>query len=524
MSANIDTPAPTPPRFTGEQWLALGRTLQAAGRHGDAVAALQQAASRLPLDTDVYRALTVSLDATGQKADAASARLGADAILRRSALDMFDIGRVYGKHRQWEAAAHWQEKALLIDPGLASAHIALAWALRELGRPLRARAKEPDATVVSATAETDDVPHAAAVADAAAAAVTDMPDTSAAHAAAGVIDDGRRNAYKVYRRQPAFIAAKAKRRRTVLVLCSSQRANLPFRHLVRPALSRMVRWVMDEGVKGIAHGRSRELPRYDIIFNAIADADNARSCNEEQARFMATDHGPLLNPPASIERTYRERTGTLLAGIQDILVPATLRWDRQSNPTFVVHSALAAAGIGYPAIVRRVGEHGGEGLVVLNTAGDLPELPALNEMYLTQYHEYRSPDGHYRKYRVIFIDRVPYPYHLAIGSQWLLHYFSADMLSAQWKLDEERRFLDDPEQALGKKAWTALHAIARRMDLDYCGIDFSLLPDGRVLVFETNASMLVHPESEDDGLRFKNVYIDRIFNAFEALMARRTAD
>jgi len=485
MPANIDTPAPALPQFTGEQWLALGRTLQAAGRHGDAVAALQQAASRLPLDADVYRALTVSLDATGQKADAASARLGADAILRRSALDMFDIGRVYGKHRQWEAAAHWQEKALLIDPGLASAHIALAWALRELGRPLRVRNKEPDAT-------------------------------------AGVIDDGRRNAYKVYRHQPAFIAAKATRRRTVLVLCSSQRANLPFRHLVRPALSRMVRWVMDEGVKGIAHGRSRELPRYDIIFNAIADADNARSCNEEQARFMATDHGPILNPPASIERTYRERTGTLLAGIEDILVPATLRWDRQSNPTFVVHSALAAAGIGYPAIVRRVGEHGGEGLVVLNATGDCPELPALNEMYLTQYHEYRSPDGHYRKYRVIFIDRVPYPYHLAIGSQWLLHYFSADMLSAQWKLDEERRFLDDPEQALGKKAWAALHAIARRMDLDYCGIDFSLLPDGRVLVFETNASMLVHPESEDDGLRFKNVYIDRIFSAFEALLARRT--
>jgi len=489
MSAISAVPVPSPPQFTGEQWLALGRTLQAADRHADAVLALQQAASRLPLDADVYRALIVSLDATGQTADAASARLGVDAIVRRSAIDMFDIARVYGKHKHWEAAAHWLEKALLIDARLASAHIALAWALRQLGR-------HPSAGTAGTTAATRSSP-------------SHEPDQR------------HRNLYRVYRRQPAFVAAKARRRRTVLVLCSSQRANLPFRHLVRPALSRMVRWVMDEGVTGIAHGRSRALPHYDIIFNAIADADNARSCHEEQARFMATDHGPLLNPPASIERTYRERTGTLLAGIDDILVPTTQRWDRQSNPGFVVHSALAAAGIGYPAIVRRVGEHGGEGLVVLNSSTDQTELPALNEMYLTQYHEYRSPDGYYRKYRVIFIDRVPYAYHLAIGSQWLLHYFSADMLSAQWKLDEERRFLDDPEQALGKKAWAALHAIAKRMDLDYCGIDFSLLPDGRVLVFETNAAMLVHPESEEDGLRFKNVYLDRIFDAFEALLARR---
>jgi hypothetical protein len=105
----------------------------------------------------------------------------------------------------------------------------------------------------------------------------------------------------------------------------------------------------------------------------------------------------------------------------------------------------------------------------------------------------------------------------------MLHYFSADMLSETWKLEEERRFLDDPESALGAPAWAALRAIAERMDLDYCGIDFSLLPDGRVLLFETNATMLVHPEVEDDGLRFKNVYIQKILDAFDQLLSRRIA-
>ncbi len=132
-----------------------------------------------------------------------------------------------------------------------------------------------------------------------------------------------------------------------------------------------------------------------------------------------------------------------------------------------------------------------------------------------------AADGYYRKYRVIFIDREPYPYHLAIGSQWLLHYFSADMLSDAWKLQEERRFLDDPAQVLGARAWPRCAPSARAWSWTYCGIDFSLLPDGRVLVFETNATMLVHPEVEEDGLRFKNAYVQKIFDAFDVLMTRR---
>ena len=36
--------------------------------------------------------------------------------------------------------------------------------------------------------------------------------------------------------------------------------------------------------------------------------------------------------------------------------------------------------------------------------------------------------------------------------------------------------------------------VGQALDLDYGGLDFSILEDGRVLVFETNATMLVHPE------------------------------
>jgi len=88
-----------------------------------------------------------------------------------------------------------------------------------------------------------------------------------------------------------------------------------------------------------------------------------------------------------------------------------------------------------------------------------------------------------------------------------------------WKLDEERRFLDDARAALGERAWHAVEAIGRRLDLDYGGIDFTLLPDGRVFVFEANATMLTHYERGGGPLAHKNPYVQRIFDAFERLQA-----
>jgi hypothetical protein len=58
------------------------------------------------------------------------------------------------------------------------------------------------------------------------------------------------------------------------------------------------------------------------------------------------------------------------------------------------------------------------------------------------------------------------------------------------------------------------------MGLDYCGVDFALLPDGRVLLFEANATMLVHPEDEDGVLARKNPYVARILDAFDNMIWR----
>jgi hypothetical protein len=68
----------------------------------------------------------------------------------------------------------------------------------------------------------------------------------------------------------------------------------------------------------------------------------------------------------------------------------------------------------------------------------------------------------------------------------------------------------------------ALRAIARATGLDYGGIDCGIDHEGRIVVFEANASMLVHDE-KNEVFAYKNPSTARIKIAFDGMLARRRA-
>ena len=82
-----------------------------------------------------------------------------------------------------------------------------------------------------------------------------------------------------------------------------------------------------------------------------------------------------------------------------------------------------------------------------------------------------------RKYRVMCIDGVLYPLHLAISANWKVHYLSADMATNPGYRAEESRFLEDMPGVLGATGMNALTAIGKMLDLDYVGFDFALAGD-----------------------------------------------
>jgi hypothetical protein len=200
----------------------------------------------------------------------------------------------------------------------------------------------------------------------------------------------------------------------------------------------------------------------------------------------------------------------LLGDLADVVVPRAARWAAGAPPP----------ALGWPVLVRPAGAHGGAGLARADSPEALASAAAGHAARdVTAFVDFASPDGLFRKYRMIFIDRRPLPYHLAIGDDWLVHYVSANMLGEPARRREEQRFLDDPAAALGGRARAALAAIGARLDLDYAGIDFSVLPDGRVLVFEANATMVVHPETPGGVLDYKNPAARAILAAFDAMVA-----
>lgn len=343
---------------------------------------------------------------------------------------------------------------------------------------------------------------------------------AAIHASAGRSAEADAYRQRAYQIQRVFVEQAPGQTRRVLVLCAARTSgNVPFEALLPGAVNCRIKYAIDYAApKEDAH-----LPPFDLVFNAIGEPDVAVPLAERLARFVSTCERPLINPPAAIGRTSRDRMPTLLGDLDDVQTASCVRVATPPASREALTALLADSGIATPLLARPAATHGGEGLVLCESIaaleGRLRELDGAQ--YLTAFRDTRSADGHYRKYRMIFVDRQPYPYHLAISSHWMVHYFSADMESHPWKLDEERRFLQDPTAALGERAMQALRAIGQRLDLDYGGIDFTLLPDGQVFVFEANATMLAHYERNTGPLAHKNAFVRSIVAAFERLMTRR---
>ena len=319
------------------------------------------------------------------------------------------------------------------------------------------------------------------------------------------------------RRQSVFVQRAAPRKADVLILSLSDKGNVPLEHLLPERDFTRIWWF-------IAHAREplgADLPRYDVVFNGIGDPDMACPADVNVSAFLAQAGGRrVLNAPAKIAATRRDILPKTLAGIEGLVVPPTCRLEQASTREMVM-GAAEHAGIALPFLLRPAGAHGGQGVVLVENweEFDTACLAGAPVWYMTSFFNYRSPDGFFRKYRMAFVDRRPHAYHLAISQHWKVHYFSADMAAHDWKLAEEAVFLSDPHAVLGDVAFRALEQAALRLDLDFCGIDFGLSADGRILVFEANATMLIHPENEGGYLAFKNDAVQRITNAVQIFVA-----
>jgi hypothetical protein len=268
------------------------------------------------------------------------------------------------------------------------------------------------------------------------------------------------------------------------------------------------------------------LPPHALVMNAIGDADLCGTALARAATLLSHSTAPVINAPELVQRTGRSDNARRLGSLPDVIAP---RIEACSAAQL-----LSAQDPCYPLLLRRPGFHTGRHFTYVADPGALAAavdalLPgsaagvaaADDTLLAIEYLDARGADGYARKYRVMFVDGALYPLHLAISRDWKVHYFSADMATNPAHREEERRFLEDMPAVLGPRAMAALGAIRSALALDYAGVDFALAPDGRVLLFEANATMVVFPPPPDPIWDYRRGAVDAVLAAATRMLLSR---
>ena len=107
------------------------------------------------------------------------------------------------------------------------------------------------------------------------------------------------------------------------------------------------------------------------------------------------------------------------------------------------------------------------------------------------------------------VDGELYPLHLAISSDWKVHYGSAQMNEAAHRAEEER-FLSTCRRFLASDTMSALRSIVEAIGLEFGGIDFGVDANGDVLLYESNATMTVVIPEQHDTATYRRLPAERI--------------
>jgi hypothetical protein len=201
---------------------------------------------------------------------------------------------------------------------------------------------------------------------------------------------------------------------------------------------------------------------------------------------------------------------------------------RLAKPQIVTALGINAPGtpcLNYPIIIRPIDSHAGSGLQKIEGLGELTGylINSLEpDFFVAPFIDYRSPDGFFRKYRIILIQGAPYLCHLAISQRWMVHYLNADMLENAAHRAEEAQAMAEFNTTFALRHAAAFTAIYTKLGLDYVGIDCAETADGKLLIFEVDSNMVVHNMDSAEKFPYKKIQMPKLFCAFTQLLAQRS--
>jgi tetratricopeptide (TPR) repeat protein len=305
---------------------------------------------------------------------------------------------------------------------------------------------------------------------------------------------------------------------TVLLLVAPEWGNAPFRKYLNDQIFLTLQIITD------FHDPGLSLPPHQLVINCISDAESCPSSLKAAVELLTQTQAPVINPPAQVLATDRESIAHRLASIPGVRTPRIMTFPREFFVAGNIGASLEPCGFSFPLLLRSPGFHTGLHFVRVETSEELiaalPHLPG-HTLSVIEFLEARSPDGAIRKYRVMLVDGKLYPAHAAISKDWKVHYFSAAMADFPEHRAEDQSFLEDMPRVLGARVMETLGRIRDELKLDYAGVDFSVGPDGKILLFEANATMNVQPPDKDEMWSYRRGPVQRITDAVRTMFFHR---
>ena len=538
--ANDDTPLARQLRIGQEQY-ACGRTIDAIETYRAALAIAEREPPEsiaVELLADIHARLANALMAGGQLGAAAANYKAALRLMPSLAACWCNLGNVQLQTGEAQQAIALYLQALKLDPGHWPSRTNLVQALMATKQPLVAKAlllelvdeRPQDARLrhelgkacFALTEMEQALRHFEE------AVVINPNDADSLYWAGGLNQslgrvDAAEEAYlKAAQLQPLIRrpAAKSPADFRVLALYAPFGGNIPTEFLLGNAAYETDTLALLTASKLDA---DRLKQGVDVVLNLISDADQSLDVLPIAADLATRLGKPTVNDPDKILRTTRDTIADLLQGIPGCRVPAIIRLKAAPDRSAAAREAVLM--LPFPALARPTGTHGGDDFEKCDDAAGLANFLAArpgDDCYLIEYVDSRSADGYFRKYRFIFVGADILPYHLAIGGDWKLHHDSTDMGDHPWMQQEEMAFLRAPDTFFSDRNYQALRTIRNRIDLDFFGIDCALDASGDLVVFEVNASMLVHDQNAD--FPYKGPFVRNIKLAFDAMLQRRATE
>lgn len=265
-----------------------------------------------------------------------------------------------------------------------------------------------------------------------------------------------------------------------------------------------------------------------LLVNTIACADRLSDSLVALGCYLEkSPHIPVINHPVAVLKTTRAENYRILDGAGGVVFPRVeaVEYGGRADQLERIRECIAER-FEFPLILRPRFTRSGLAPALVSSIQAVNSYFARNVLekffYIIQWKDLANREGLYNMMRVFCIDGRFFPVANLMHSHWNITYGASQSVMEQSLQiqNQERIFFQDFENYVGEKGMQGLRAIQEKVELDFFGVDFALLDDGRPYVFNCSPAMR-HDYDRVESFPYTLAALDAVSQAFEAMVFDR---